>query len=262
VLQTTQVNAEQKGWIGERYDADAGLQYLNARYYDPELGVFLQPDWFEVTASGVGTNRYSYAFNDPVNLRDSGGNCVWDACVGEFFVAAAIVSSILAVDAAQDISNGGVVGDSVLGNPLGVAAQATIEAIGSDDTGIVSDTLLTDESGPTVGDDALGGAVVESRRFPAADKGRIIEEGTNENGEVLCAYCGEVTRPETGYPNSLELDHRNPHSKGGPSTAENGATACRTCNRAKGAQTEEEYRKSIEDEERSESDENEQRQEE
>jgi uncharacterized protein RhaS with RHS repeats len=38
VLQPTQVNPEQKGWIGQRYDADAGLQYLNARYYDPELG--------------------------------------------------------------------------------------------------------------------------------------------------------------------------------------------------------------------------------
>jgi RHS repeat-associated protein len=74
VLQTTQVNQEQKGWIGERYDADAGLQYLNARYYDPGWGFFLQPDWFEVTAAGVGTNRYSYSFNDPVNMRDPGGN--------------------------------------------------------------------------------------------------------------------------------------------------------------------------------------------
>lgn len=37
---------ETKGWIGERYDEDAVLQYLNARYCDPKLGVFLQPDWF------------------------------------------------------------------------------------------------------------------------------------------------------------------------------------------------------------------------
>ncbi len=65
---------ETKGWIGERYDADAGLQYLNARYYDPELSLFLQPDWFEVTKAGVGTNRFSYSFNDPVNKFDPGGN--------------------------------------------------------------------------------------------------------------------------------------------------------------------------------------------
>lgn len=65
---------EDTGFVGERYDAGAGLQYLNARYYDPALGLFLQPDWFEVTQKGVGTNRYSYAFNDPVNLRDPGGD--------------------------------------------------------------------------------------------------------------------------------------------------------------------------------------------
>jgi RHS repeat-associated protein len=65
---------ESKGWIGERYDADAGLQYLNARYYDPVLGIFLQPDWFEVLKPGVGTNRFSYSFNDPVNKLDPLGN--------------------------------------------------------------------------------------------------------------------------------------------------------------------------------------------
>ncbi|KAJ56710.1 hypothetical protein ACMU_07160 [Actibacterium mucosum KCTC 23349] len=65
---------ETKGFIGERYDADAGLQFLNARYYDPKLGLFIQPDWFEVTEPGVGTNRYSYSFNDPINLMDPNGN--------------------------------------------------------------------------------------------------------------------------------------------------------------------------------------------
>lgn len=80
-LSPSQSAPEAKGWIGERYDADAGLQYLNARYYDPVLGMFLQPDWFEVTMPGVGTNRYAYSFNDPINLSDGNGNAVdifWD----------------------------------------------------------------------------------------------------------------------------------------------------------------------------------------
>ncbi|MEZ5886082.1 MAG: RHS repeat-associated core domain-containing protein [Paracoccaceae bacterium] len=67
---------ESKGYIGERYDADAGLQYLNARYYDPRLGMFVQPDWWEVKQEGVGTNRYAYSFNDPVNGRDPSGHSV------------------------------------------------------------------------------------------------------------------------------------------------------------------------------------------
>ncbi|WP_176832933.1 RHS repeat-associated core domain-containing protein [Celeribacter baekdonensis] len=76
---------ETKGFIGERFDADAGLQYLNARYYDPRLGLFIQPDWLNPTQQGVGTNRYSYSFNDPVNLSDPNGNCTNDSnCEGDW----------------------------------------------------------------------------------------------------------------------------------------------------------------------------------
>ena len=53
---------------------DAGLEYLNARYYDPRLGMFAQPDWWEVTKKGVGTNRYAYSFGDPVNGKDPYGH--------------------------------------------------------------------------------------------------------------------------------------------------------------------------------------------
>ncbi|MBS0564082.1 MAG: RHS repeat-associated core domain-containing protein [Proteobacteria bacterium] len=65
---------EIKGYIGERLDAAVGLEYLNARYYDPRMGMFLQPDWWDVTTPGVGTNRYAYSFNDPVNGRDVSGH--------------------------------------------------------------------------------------------------------------------------------------------------------------------------------------------
>ncbi len=71
---------DEKGFIGEHYDEGAGLQYLNARYYDPELAMFIQPDWFEVTKTGVGTNRYSYSFNDPVNNSDPNGNTCGGSC--------------------------------------------------------------------------------------------------------------------------------------------------------------------------------------
>jgi RHS repeat-associated protein len=73
-LSASQPAPESKGWIGERFDADAGLQYLNARYYDPVLGMFIQPDWFDVMKPGVGTNRFSYSFNDPINKADANGN--------------------------------------------------------------------------------------------------------------------------------------------------------------------------------------------
>lgn len=85
--------AETKAFLGERYDADAGLMYLNARYYDPELGIFIQPDWFEVTEKGVGTNRYAYAHNDPINKMDPNGNFFF-ALINIAAAVASVVSLI------------------------------------------------------------------------------------------------------------------------------------------------------------------------
>ncbi len=89
------------GFIGECYDGDAGLQYLNARYYDPRLGLFIQPDWFEVTEPGVGTNRYAYSGNDPVNLLDPSGNS-WISRVAEEIADQLRGSARRGVDEASD----------------------------------------------------------------------------------------------------------------------------------------------------------------
>ena len=61
-------------WLGERFDPRAELMYLNARYHDPELGMFVSPDWFDPWEAGVGTQRYAYAGGDPVNAMDADGN--------------------------------------------------------------------------------------------------------------------------------------------------------------------------------------------
>ncbi|MBB5753362.1 RHS repeat-associated core domain-containing protein [Prosthecomicrobium pneumaticum] len=79
---------EKRGFIGERHDRDTGLIDLNARWYDPVLGRFVTPDdWDPVDArsalegnpagwlaNAVGTNRYAYAGNDPVNKSDPNGH--------------------------------------------------------------------------------------------------------------------------------------------------------------------------------------------
>jgi RHS repeat-associated protein len=127
---------ETKGWIGGRYDADAGLQYLNARYYDPALGQFLQPDWFEVMEAGVGTNRFSYSFNDPVNKWDPNGNVVespWDAlnvALGAVSLASNVYTGNYwgaALDAAGIVVDG--FATAVPGVPGGASAAITIGRI-------------------------------------------------------------------------------------------------------------------------------------
>ena len=71
-----------KGYINEVFDPETGLQYLHARYYDPNLGRFLTADTWDPMLPGVDFNRYAYAGNDPVNGKDSNGHSTdgyWNA---------------------------------------------------------------------------------------------------------------------------------------------------------------------------------------
>ncbi len=48
-------------------DRDTGLYYCKARYYDPRLGRFIQPDTLLPDLSDPQSlNRYSYALNNPL----------------------------------------------------------------------------------------------------------------------------------------------------------------------------------------------------
>jgi RHS repeat-associated protein len=58
------------GYDGYRYDPETGLYHTGARYYNPRLGRFIQPD--QIGQAG-GLNLYSYVQNDPLNLTDPSG---------------------------------------------------------------------------------------------------------------------------------------------------------------------------------------------
>ena len=59
---------------GYYFDVETGWYYLNARYYDPNVGRFLSPDLILITDSGVqGYNLYQYCYNNPIIYNDSDG---------------------------------------------------------------------------------------------------------------------------------------------------------------------------------------------
>jgi RHS repeat-associated protein len=58
-----------QGFTGHVEDA-SGLTYMQARYYDPVVGRFLQPD--PIGYAG-GLNLYAYVGNDPINVTDPAG---------------------------------------------------------------------------------------------------------------------------------------------------------------------------------------------
>jgi RHS repeat-associated protein len=68
-----------RGYIGEKHDPETGLIYLNARHLDPVLARFISPDDWDPTEAGVGTNRYAYVANDPINKSDPNGHSINDA---------------------------------------------------------------------------------------------------------------------------------------------------------------------------------------
>ena len=64
------------GFTGHVADATSGLTYMQQRYYDPQLGVFLSVD--PVTAYEQPMNqfhRYRYANNNPYRFTDPDGRC-------------------------------------------------------------------------------------------------------------------------------------------------------------------------------------------
>ncbi len=57
-------------------DEETGLYYYESRYYDPELGRFIQPDTIADLDDPQGLNPYSYVSNNPLNFNDPDGHGV------------------------------------------------------------------------------------------------------------------------------------------------------------------------------------------
>jgi RHS repeat-associated protein len=66
-------------FTGQILDAESGLYYFDARYYDPELGCFTQPDSRIADLSNPQSyNRYSYCVNNPLRYTDPDGRAPSD----------------------------------------------------------------------------------------------------------------------------------------------------------------------------------------
>ena len=56
------------------YDHETGLYYLQSRYYNPEVGRFINADAFTSTGQGLlGNNMFAYCLNNPVCNKDTAG---------------------------------------------------------------------------------------------------------------------------------------------------------------------------------------------
>ncbi|MFI2726732.1 RHS repeat-associated core domain-containing protein [Streptomyces sp. NPDC018584] len=117
------------------YQDPTGLYHFSARYYDPNIGRFTQPD-----PSGQEKNPYLYAEGDPVNRIDPSGLAPWDSLgkVGDVIGAGAKVF--------QGDTKG------LVADVAGFFAGAAF--------GTACETVMLGGSIPTAGASAVGGQAV------------------------------------------------------------------------------------------------------
>ena len=61
---------------GYYYDTETGLYYVSSRYYDPEVGRWINADSVIAGVGGSihGYNMFAYCFNNPINMSDFSGH--------------------------------------------------------------------------------------------------------------------------------------------------------------------------------------------
>ena len=92
------------GFTGHEMDEESGLIYMKARFYDPDIGLFLSNDPFEGTVdTPPSLHKYLYAAGNPIIYVDANGN---------FFILGDIADGLAqlrnnALDAAASLDNTG-----------------------------------------------------------------------------------------------------------------------------------------------------------
>ncbi len=88
---TSPINISQLNPIryrGYYFDIETNLYYLQSRYYNPQVGRFLNADGYVSTGQNInGNNMFTYCGNNPVNKSDPSG---------QSWIAALIVTAIVA----------------------------------------------------------------------------------------------------------------------------------------------------------------------
>ena len=88
------------GFNGHETDADCGLVYMKARYYDPDLGRFISPDSIVPDPfNPQALNRYSFVYNNPISNTDPSGHAPVAAAIISATAISATAGTVISVTA-------------------------------------------------------------------------------------------------------------------------------------------------------------------
>jgi len=123
-MQSPAANDNLAGFTGHIKDKATGLNYMQARYYDPVIGRFLSVDPVTFMDSGHpgSFNRYAYTFNDPINHTDPDGEFAHIIAAG---IVGAAIGAATELVVNKDASFGSVLKATLVGGGTGAVAGAT-----------------------------------------------------------------------------------------------------------------------------------------
>ena len=112
---------------GYYYDAETGFYYVSSRYYDPEIGRWINADdidYLGADGSPLSYNLFAYCMNNPVNRFDVNGN--W-SLPNWAKVAIGAVATVAAV--AVTVATGGAAAPVLIGVAASTIGGAAVSAV-------------------------------------------------------------------------------------------------------------------------------------
>ena len=213
---------------GYVYDRETGLYYVSSRYYNPEIGRWINADGAlsEIGGNILGYNLFAYCFNNPVNMNDSTGE--WQKWLSG---ALNVVSGVtqMAAGAALGVFTswtgmGAVAAGFLIANGAATATQGVGQIV-NDVT--ESDVMREDniirtgvqEIGQTIGGDT--GAKLAGGAYNIAVFGANIYAGQVCLDKSMPKIIeSKVFSANNGYGfkvgKHIEMFYRNPKAAGGP----------------------------------------------
>jgi RHS repeat-associated protein len=113
---------------GYQYDGETGLFYVGSRYYDPQIGRFINADGKLNPQEGfTGMNLFQYCGSNPVNRIDPTGEAWWHWAIG----AAIVVGCAVAVVATAGGAAPALLAIASVANGVAAATTASTIAAGA-----------------------------------------------------------------------------------------------------------------------------------
>ncbi len=139
-------------FTGRDFDAETGLYYYRARYYDPEIGRFLSED--PLGLNGGDVNLYAYVGNNPLRFNDPSGEVV-QVLVGAVIGFGTSLATELVLNGGDlsQVNVGAVIGGTAAGALTGglsalsasvirgSATAATVSLLGAGGAGIAGNAV-------------------------------------------------------------------------------------------------------------------------